>query len=177
MLPSQNSNQSNTHVVCAQKEQALTQYTALDARSGFATSVWVGVNTKLKTDENYVCGACANPPPVDDTPKVIEVDGDEFDIVPQFCYLGDMCGERGGCTDAVTARIRAAWKAFHHHLPILTNRGISYARRGNMFSSCVRGVLFHGSESWPMSKEDLLRLQRSDHAMIRWTYRVRLEQH
>ena len=135
-----------------------------------------GIKGRLKPDENYVCGTCANPPPVDDTPKVIEVDGDEFDIVPQFCYLGDMCGERGGCTDAVTARIRAAWKAFHHHLPILTNRGISYARRGNVFSSCVRGVLFHGSETWPMSKEDLLRLQRSDHAMIRWTCGVRLDQ-
>ena len=66
----------------------------------------------MKPDENYVCGTCANPPPVDDTPKVIEVDGDEFDIVPQFCYLGDMCGERGGYTDAVTARIRAPWKDF-----------------------------------------------------------------
>ena len=32
----------------------------------------------------------------DTTPKIIEVDGNEFGIEPQFRYLSDMCGERGG---------------------------------------------------------------------------------
>ena len=49
------------------------------------------------------------------------IDGDEFDMLKEFCYLGDVCGESGGCADAATSRIRSAWQAFHELLPILTN--------------------------------------------------------
>ena len=37
-------------------------------------------------------------------------------------------------------------------------------------------VLLYGSETWPLSQEDLYRLKRSDHAMIRWICRVELVQ-
>ena len=65
----------------------------------------------------------------------------------EFCCLGDVIGQAGGCTDAVTARIGSAWKAFHELLPILTNRGISLANRGKVFKACVRTVLLYGSET------------------------------
>ena len=94
----------------------------------------------------------------------------------QFCYLGDGIGQTGGCVDAVTLRIRSAWKAFHDHLPLLTNRGISFADRGNLFDTCVHSVLVHAGETWPLSKDDLSRKKRIDHAMIRWICGVRLDQ-
>ena len=46
-------------------------------------------------------------------PEKISVDGDEFETVSEFVYLGDTVGQTGGCADAVTARIRSVWKAFH----------------------------------------------------------------
>ena len=41
-------------------------------------------------------------------PEKINIDGDEFKTVTEFCYLGDVLGETGGCADAVTARILSA---------------------------------------------------------------------
>jgi len=62
------------------------------------------------------------------------IDGDEFDTVTSFCYLGDVLGQAGGCADVVTARIRSAWKAFHKLLPILSNCAVLYVNRGNVFT-------------------------------------------
>ena len=101
---------------------------------------------------------------------------DECDTVIDFCYLGDVVGQTGGCTDAVTARIRSAWKSFHELLPILTNRSIHFSQRGNIFEKCVRNVLLYGSETWPLLKEDLYHLKRTERAMIRWICEVKLKQ-
>ena len=36
-----------------------------------------------------------------------------------------------------------------------------------MYSSCVRSAMLHTSETWPLTKQNLRRLQRNDRAMIR----------
>ena len=74
----------------------------------------------------------------------------------------------GGCADAVTARIKSSWKRFRDLLPILTNRAISPQHRGDVFSACVRAVLLHASETWPVTVEDQRRLYNTDNAMVRW---------
>ena len=98
----------------------------------------------------------------------MDLDGEQLEAVATFCYLGDVTGERGGCQDAITARIRSAWKKFRELLPILTCRGISLLNRGHFYNSCVRNVLLYASETWPVTSVDIARLARSDHAMIRW---------
>ena len=67
----------------------------------------------------------------------ITIDRDEFEIVREFCYLGNVIGQAGGCTDALTACIGSAWKAFHELLPILTNKSISLVNCGKVFKACV----------------------------------------
>ena len=37
-----------------------------------------------------------------------------------------------------------------------------------MFSACVRAVLLHASETWPVTVEDQRRLYNTDNAMVRW---------
>ena len=37
---------------------------------------------------------------------------------------------------------------------LLTNRDISLIRRGRLYSSCVRSSMLHGSETWPVRKEN-----------------------
>ena len=44
------------------------------------------------------------------------------------------------------------------------------------FKACVRSFLLYGSETWPLSTEDLSRIRRCDHAMIRWLSNAKLEQ-
>ena len=90
---------------------------------------------------------------------------DEFEILSEFCYLGHLIGQAGGCTDVVTARIGSAWKAFQELLPVLTNKGISLGNRGKAFKACVRSVLLYGSETWPLSTEDLSGIHHDDVTM------------
>ena len=42
--------------------------------------------------------------------------------------------------------------------------------------TCARSVLLYGSETWPLSKDDLYRLKRCDYAMLRWICGVRIMQ-
>ncbi|KAI8481620.1 hypothetical protein Bbelb_406210 [Branchiostoma belcheri] len=133
------------------------------------------IKGKLKEDPNFICRQCHSnsPSPVQPTQEVT-VAGETFKVVPTFCYLGDMIGQSGGCTDAVTARIKTAWKSFHELLPILADRSIPFINRGHVFNSCVRSVMLYGSETWAVSTEDLRRLDRCDNAMIRWICSSRL---
>ncbi|KAI8520792.1 hypothetical protein Bbelb_005460 [Branchiostoma belcheri] len=133
------------------------------------------IKGKLKEDPNFICRQCHSnsPSPVQPTQEVT-VAGETFKVVPTFCYLGDMIGQSGGCTDAVTARIKSAWKSFHELLPILADRSIPFINRGHVFNSCVRSVMLYGSETWAVSTEDLRRLDRCDNAMIRWICSSRL---
>ena len=73
----------------------------------------------------------------------------------------------GVCEMAVTTRVKTAWKKFRELLPVLTSRHLSYKTRGHVYSSCVRSAMLHASETWPLAKRNLQRLQGNDRAMIR----------
>ena len=41
--------------------------------------------------------------------NMISLDGDNIEVVDRFSYLGDVIS-KGGAQEAVTSRIRSAWK-------------------------------------------------------------------
>ena len=45
---------------------------------------------------------------------------------------------------------------------MLTNKDISLTVRGRLYSSCVRSSMLHGSETWPVRKENEVALQRAE---------------
>jgi len=77
----------------------------------------------------------------------------------RFCYLDDMLSVDGDADAAVEARIRIGWNNFRQLVPSPTNRDISLIRRGRLYSSCVRSSMLHGSETWPVRKENEVALQ------------------
>jgi len=81
-----------------------------------------------------------------------------LELVDTFCYLGDMLSVDGDADAAVEATNRIGWNKFRQLVPLLTNRDISLIRRGRLYSSCV----LHGSESWPVTKENEVALQRAE---------------
>ena len=129
-----------------------------------------GIKGRLKPNPDYVCRRCLRelPPSPVEQPVEFYFEGAHIETVSDFCYLGDVTGNTGGCVDAVTARIKSAWKSFRELLPLLTNRAISPRHRGDVFSACVRAVLLHASETWPVTVEDQRRLYNTDNAMVRW---------
>ena len=80
---------------------------------------------------SFICRGCSNP----------------------VQYLGDMLSVDGDADAAVEARNRIGWNKFRQLVPLLTHRDISLIRRRRLYSSCVRSTL-HGSETWPVRKEN-----------------------
>ena len=96
------------------------------------------------------------------------------EVVDKFCYLGDMLNVDGDAVAAVEAIIRIGWNKFRQLVPLLTSRDISLIRRGRLYSNCVRSSMLHGSETWPVRKENEVALQRAEMRMVRWMCNVKV---
>ena len=60
-------------------------------------------------------------------------------------------------------------------MPLLTNKDILLKVRGRLYSGCVRSSKLHGSETWPVRKENEVALQRAEMRMVRWMCGVKLQ--
>ena len=78
-----------------------------------------------------------------------------------------MLSAAGGCERSTITRVKTAWKKFKELKPVLSSRHLSFKTRGRVYSSCVRSAMLHASETWPLTKPSLQRLQRNDRAVIR----------
>ena len=75
----------------------------------------------------------------------------------------------------VETRIRIGWNKFRQLVPLLTNKDTSLTVRGRLYSSCVRSSMLHGSETWPVRKENEVALQRAEMRMVRCMCGVKLQ--
>ena len=128
------------------------------------------VSGPIKSNVNFKCQRCQGLAPAIDKGDMLNVvvDNESIEVVGSFCYLGDMITSGGGCSEATVVCCRAAWKKFKELLPLLTSKSISLRNRGKVFVTYVRSALLHVSECWALKKEELLRLQRNERAMLRW---------
>jgi len=83
----------------------------------------------------------------------------KLELVDKVCYLGDMLSVDGDADAAVEARIRISWNKFRHLVLMLTTKDISLTMRGRLYSRCVQSSMLHGSETWPVRKENEVALQ------------------
>ena len=130
---------------------------------------------RLKKDPDYRCIRCQGTArPLDGRPqKEVQVGPDKLEVVASFCYLEDMLSAAGGCELSTTTRVKTAWKKFKDLLPVFSSRHLSFKTRGRVYNSCVRSAMLHASETWPLTKPNLQRLQRNVRAMIRQICNVR----
>ena len=132
---------------------------------------------RLTKDPDYRCTRCQGTArPLDGRPqKEVQVGLDKLEVVASFCYLGDMLSAAGGCELSTTTHVKTAWKKFKELLPVLSSRHLSFKTHGHVYSSCVQSAMLHASETWPLTKPNLQRLQRNDWAVIRQICNVRLQ--
>ena len=81
----------------------------------------------------------------------------------------------GDADAAVEARIRSGWNKFRQLVPLLTNKDVSLIMTGRLYSSCMRSRMLHGSETWPVKKENVVALQRAEIRMVSWMCGVTLK--
>ena len=128
-----------------------------------------GIKGRLLPDSGFRCARCLGTArAIDERLLEVEVGNEKLEVVPEFCYLGDMLPAGGGCELAAIARYKCARGKFQQLLPLLTSPQMSLLTRGKVYSSCVRSVMLHRAETWAMKVDTLNRLRRNEHTMIRW---------
>ena len=129
----------------------------------------------LRPDPEFRCARCLGTARAIDEREVseVEVGNEKLEVVPEFCYLGDMLSAGGGCELAAITCCKCTWGKFRQLLPLLTNRHLPLLTRGKVYSSCVRSVMLHAAETWAMKVDTLNRLRCNDRAIIRWICNVR----
>jgi len=123
----------------------------------------------------FVCRGCVNPVTGTGYTSVDIGVNAKLDLVDKFCYLGDMLSVDGNADAAVETIIRIGWNKFRQLVPSLTNKDISLIVRGRLYSSYVLSSVLHGSETWPVRKENEVALQQAEMRMVRWMHCVKLQ--
>jgi len=111
-----------------------------------------------KVAKSFICRGCLNPVTSAGRTSVDIGASAKLELVDKFCYLGDML--------SVEVRIRIGWNKFRQLVPLLTNKDVSLIMRGRLCSNCVRSGMLHGSETWPVRKENVVALQRTENGQV-----------
>jgi len=128
-----------------------------------------------KVMKAFICRGCWNPQiSTRDTSVDIGASAN-LEVVDKFCYLGDMMSVDGDGDTDVNTRIQTGCNKCRQLVPLLTSRDISLIRTGRLYSSCVRSSMLHGSETWPVWKENEVALERAEMRMVRWMSNVKVK--
>ena len=97
--------------------------------------------------------------------------------VPKFCYPGDTLVQEEvwmrqlelGCEllGLSSRSYRLFW------WPV--DCGASHRMKGKIFRACIQSVLTYGTETWAKKTENLHRLERAEHMIVRWMCGVSLK--
>ena len=126
--------------------------------------LWVNLVFSVET----VCRRCDGTIQEVDLAEDLMVDGETYECVNSFCYLGDTLDGDGVADFADTARIRNGWMKFRESLPFLTSRAPPLEMKGRVYASCVRSSMTYGSETRPLLVDVGLKFERAEMQMIRW---------
>ena len=121
-----------------------------------------GVHGSLTREKDFTCKKCIPGVVFEDEDNMISLDGDNIEVVDRFSYLGDVVSTEGGAQEAVTSRIRSAWKKFKEVSNVICGRSISLKVRGTLYKSYVRNALTYGAEYWALKMEDERRLKTTE---------------
>ena len=126
-----------------------------------------GVHGSLTQEKNFTCKKCIPSVLFEDEDKMICLDGNNTEVVDRFSYLGDVISTEAGAQEAVTSRIRSAWKKLKEVSNVIYRRSISLKVRGTLYKSYVRNALTCGAACWALKMEDERRLKTTEMRMLR----------
>jgi len=58
---------------------------------------------------------------------------------------------------------------------LLTNKDILLTVKGRLYSICVQSRILHGSETWPVRKENVATLQQAGMSKVRWMFGIKVK--
>ena len=95
--------------------------------------------------------------------KVQIKDGNNVELkqVKEFCYLGTVIEEKGGCSKAVRARIGKAWQKWREVTGVVCDERMSLKTKAKIYESVIRPVLLYGTESVALRRGEERRLEKN----------------
>ena len=98
----------------------------------------------------------------------INLQGQNFERVNTFKYLGATLAENGDVDAEMTHRIQSGWKHWERVSGILRDRRISLRVKGKVYQTVVRSAMVYGAETWAVKKAQEKKLDEAEIRMLRW---------
>ena len=97
----------------------------------------------------------------------VTIDGDEFEVVEEFVYLGSLVTSDNSCSREIRRRIIAGSRAYFGLHKSLRSRKFSLHTKCSIYKSLIRPVVLYGHETWTMLEEDLRALNVFERRVLR----------
>ena len=96
--------------------------------------------------------------------KSLMVNSKNMEPIEEFCYLGSILTSSGNCRKEIHARIAAANSAFNKLNNIWRGSKLDLPIKIRFYSySIAKAVLLYSTETWPMTKAEIQRLEAAHH--------------
>ena len=97
----------------------------------------------------------------------LTMNGDEFEVVEEFVYLGSLVTSDDNCSRETRRRIIARSRAYYGLHKTLRSGKLHRNTKCTMYRTLIRPVVLYGYESWTMLEEDLRALEVFERRVLR----------
>ena len=97
----------------------------------------------------------------------VTIDGDEFEVVEEFVYLGSLVTSDNSCSREIRRRIISGNRAYFGLHKTLRSQKFSLHTKCSIYKSLIRPVVLYGHETWTMLEEDLRALGVFERRVLR----------
>jgi hypothetical protein len=90
-----------------------------------------------------------------------------FEEVNCFKYLGSMITSKNEIKEEIKARITAVNSCYYALKHIFKSRAVSKAVKTKIYKTLVKPIVMYGSEAWPLTEADMIRLNTWERKILR----------
>lgn len=112
----------------------------------------------------------ANPRCDTDSVSHISIMNFKFERVKSFCYLGSLVSDSNDMKNEITKRIQNANRCYYGLLKYFKSRLLTHNTKIRLYKTLVKPVLMYGSETWVLTKTDILKLHIFERKILRKIY-------
>ncbi|XP_037779404.1 uncharacterized protein LOC119575943 [Penaeus monodon] len=102
---------------------------------------------------------------IDDEDQQIQVDNNTIEVVDHYIYLGQHISLQNASKEQeIKRRITLGWQAFGKASAIFKNKEFPLVLKRQVYDQCITPTVTYGSETWNLTKKQLLKLRSMQRA-------------
>jgi len=102
---------------------------------------------------------------IDDEDQQIQVDNNTIEVVDHYIYLGQHISLQNASKEQeIKRRITLGWQAFGKASAIFKNKEFPLILKRQVYDQCITPTVTYGSETWNLTKKQLLKLRSMQRA-------------